>query len=238
MSDTKGDIYKAFLEVQKELRNPKFDSVNPHFKSKYASLAEVLATVKPVLNKYGLVLLQSMNCDNKVVAINTKILHVETGGEIDCGTIALPLPERGDNLVQAMGAVITYLRRYSILTALGVVGEEDDDAESVTQPSTPNTSEAKQRAIAMDSFRGLGVPASALKKLENQPLDRLRSLYAQLKVVMQKVEKAGLKATLVDVLEYEDVEDVVASFNKNSYAYLRWLESVRDKGDVGEVSKE
>lgn len=240
MSNTKGDIHKAFLEVQRELRNPKFDSVNPHFKSKYASLGEVLATVKPVLNKYGLVLLQSMNCDNKVVAINTKILHVETGGEIDFGTIALPIPERGDNVVQAMGAVITYLRRYSILTALGVVGEEDDDAESVTQSSASNTSEAKQRAIAMDSFRNLGVPTPVLKKLEGQPLDKLRALYPQLKAVMQKVEKTGLKATLVDVLEYEDVEDVVASFNKNSYAYLRWLEGVRDKraANVGEVSKE
>ena len=239
MSETGGIIFKALLEVQKELKNPKFDSVNPHFRSKYASLAEVLATVKPVLNKNGLVLLQLLNCDNKVVTINTKILHVESGEELNCGTIALPIPDRGDNLVQAMGAVITYLRRYSILTALGVVGEEDDDAESIT---TPNTSEAKQRAIAIDSFRNLGVPSSVLKKLESQPLDKLRSLYTQLKAVMQKVEKAGLKATLVDVLEYEELDDVIASFNKNSYAYLRWLEGVRDKGrdkgNVGEVPKE
>ena len=49
-------IAEALSAAQAELTDPPKDSVNPHFKSRYADLATVLKTVRPVLARHGIAL--------------------------------------------------------------------------------------------------------------------------------------------------------------------------------------
>ena len=44
-SDQINELAAALAKAQAELRNPVFDSQNPHFKSKFASLAQVRETL-------------------------------------------------------------------------------------------------------------------------------------------------------------------------------------------------
>lgn len=125
-------LWKAMLAAQLEMEHAAKDSKNPHLKNKYASLGSVLDTVKPILNKHGLVLTQYVMGVNQQMfpgstALVTKITHAETGVSTEDNQI-IPLPKSDP---QGMGSAITYARRYGVKTMLGI-NEEDDDANSAS----------------------------------------------------------------------------------------------------------
>ena len=121
-------LAKALVAAQKEMKNPAFDSTNPHFKNKFASLAAVREAVLPVLNKHGLAISQFPTAGEGVAGCRNILMH--EGGEkmeYDC---LLPLSK---NDPQGAGSAITYARRYSLQAIAGVVAEEDDDANAASE---------------------------------------------------------------------------------------------------------
>lgn len=104
------------------------DSVNPHYKNTYVSLEKLMEVVLPALNENNLVLLQlPTNVDGKP-ALRTQLLYEPTGESIE-DTMLLILDR--DN-PQGQGSAITYARRYSLMSILGLVADEDDDGESAS----------------------------------------------------------------------------------------------------------
>lgn len=124
-----GQLAKALATANTHITNPKLDSVNPHFRNRYASLGAILNAVRIPLASNGLALVQTVNTDNNTVAVETTLLHVS--GEWMAETVSMPFPERGT--VQQLGSLVTYLRRYSAAAVCGIVGEEDDDGEQDRQ---------------------------------------------------------------------------------------------------------
>ncbi len=117
-------IYKKLLEVQKEIGAIKKESENPFFKSKYFDINGLLAVVKPVLNKHGVVLLQSLSAyGDNCLSLNTKLVDSESG-EIVEDTCPIPV----NSEPQKIGSAITYFRRYALQSLLALEAE-DDDAE-------------------------------------------------------------------------------------------------------------
>ena len=57
-SESLTNLAAALVKAQGELRAVQKDSVNPHFKNTYASLDTILDTVRPVLKKHDLALVQ------------------------------------------------------------------------------------------------------------------------------------------------------------------------------------
>ena len=57
-TDSIAELAKALAKAQGEIENASKNAANPHFKSKYADLAEVLNTVRPVFSSHGLSVLQ------------------------------------------------------------------------------------------------------------------------------------------------------------------------------------
>lgn len=120
-------LAQALVAFQAEAPHIELDSTNPHFKSKFASLAGVMKTVRPVLAKHGLAIVQQpTNMDFEKPALLTTLLHV-SGASIVSDPFPLAVEKPGP---QAQGAALTYARRYAVLAILGLVGDEDDDAES------------------------------------------------------------------------------------------------------------
>lgn len=124
-------IYQKLLEAQKEIGAIKKDSDNPYFKSKYVDINGILAVVKPVLNKHGLVLTQALNVTEGHIGLNTAITDSESGQKIESNVF---LPEMSDP--QKTGSAITYFRRYSLQTLLALEAEDDDG--NVASGNTPN----------------------------------------------------------------------------------------------------
>ena len=137
-------IYKQLLEVQKEVGAISKDSKNPFFKSKYFDINQLIEHVQPVLNKHGLVLTQPI-IDGQVFSF---ISDVENG--LEKVSSGLRLPELNDP--QKLGSCITYYRRYTLASLLGLQAE-DDDGNKASKPKPVEkvkiTKEAYQTAIKM-----------------------------------------------------------------------------------------
>lgn len=115
------ELFAAISKAQAEVENATKGSTNPHFKSKYADLAEVLNTVRPTFAKHGLSLLQSTAFEGSLVSVTTVVAH-ESGGHVS--SVASCVPAKSD--AQGIGAATTYLRRYGLAAMTGVAQEDDD----------------------------------------------------------------------------------------------------------------
>lgn len=95
---------------------------NPFFKSKYADLPSILDEIHLPLSETGLVLSQFPDGDG----LTTILMHKESGEWIMAnGTMK---PVKSDP--QSMGSAITYQRRYSIISVLGLNVDSDDDGNA------------------------------------------------------------------------------------------------------------
>jgi len=128
MSLTIGKLSKALAAAQIELKNPGFDSKNPHFGSRYASLAVTLEGARTVLGKHGLAIMQP-TCDDPAAGlygVQTIISH-ESNEWIRSKTV-LPLAKSGrGQIVHEIGGLYTYAKRYGLCSMLGIAGDEDLD---------------------------------------------------------------------------------------------------------------
>lgn len=121
------DLSKSFCSAQAEFSAIPLDStVKVALKSGgsytfgYASLPNILSAVKPVLFKHGLAITQFVGKGDLV----TRLIHAS--GQFISETTELPFREA--MTMQERGSVISYMRRYTIVCLLGIVGDEDDDA--------------------------------------------------------------------------------------------------------------
>lgn len=117
----------ALVKVQGEIEHAHKNATNPHYRNKYADLTEVLDTVRPVLSKHGLSVVQFPGYVEGVATVETILTH--ESGEWMAGTAGARV-QKDDP--QGVGSAITYLRRYSLAAVCGI-GQEDDDAESASQ---------------------------------------------------------------------------------------------------------
>lgn len=131
------ELFTALAKAQAEVENASKSSSNPHFKSKYADLAEVLNTVRPVFSKHGLSIVQAPSFDGARASVTTVIAH--SGGGIIYST-ASAVPAKSD--AQGIGSATTYLRRYG-LAAMAGIAQEDDDGQAAAHNKKPNPTAGK-----------------------------------------------------------------------------------------------
>lgn len=158
MKNTK-TIYENLFEAKKHIGKISKDSKNPFFKSKYFDINGLLNAVEPVLAENGLLLLQPIE-DGKVI---TKIVNVADGVTIQS---EMTLPNLTD--AQKLGSAITYFRRYTAQSLLGLQAEDDD----------ANLASRKPKAKQLDWLAPSKVDA-AIKyaKDNNKTVEDLKRIY-------------------------------------------------------------
>ena len=129
ITDTCTDLFSALIKAQSEMGSAVKDSKNPHFRSRYASLAAVIDAVIPVLNANGVGVLQLPSIEGSEVRLTTILMH--SSGQRLSSTVGAPLGKKQD--AQAVGSAITYLRRYSLQSIMGLP-VEDDDGNAARRP--------------------------------------------------------------------------------------------------------
>lgn len=134
-------LYQALLSAKKNFKPIIKGAINPHYKSRYATLDGVLEAITPALHDAGLVLIQPLSVDT----ITTVLIHAESGEQL---SFAVTIPQLQDP--QKQGSVITYYRRYSVCAFLGVVAEEDDDGNATVQKT--NTQKSATSSAPKSSF--------------------------------------------------------------------------------------
>lgn len=119
-------LAEALSAAQAEFATVVKGSLNPHFKSKYATLPDFLEATRPALSKHGLVVGQQVNYDipSGTVILTTVLVH---GATKEAWTSQYPVIPGKAADPQALGSALTYARRYAYATIVGAVAEDDDD---------------------------------------------------------------------------------------------------------------
>lgn len=108
----------------------------------YVDLAEIMRVITPLLFKHKLVITQGLTSNG----LTTTLHHVRTGDKIESHCeIPTDVSLKGMNEFQVMGSAITYYRRYSISSLLGLVADKDTDAQG--------TQTAKKRTLDDKTFK-------------------------------------------------------------------------------------
>ncbi len=127
-SESIKEIAAALSKAQGQLKNAKRDKLNPFFKKKYADLASLWDTCRPVLSTNGLSIVQGVSSNEMNVNISTLLMH-NSGEWIESELIL----HAEKSTPQSMGSAITYGRRYSLSAMLGLVADEDDDGNEASK---------------------------------------------------------------------------------------------------------
>ena len=147
--DLMAPLFEALAKAQAE-----FESVTATsrvtFKNvdfKFAPLSDILAAVRPALNKYGLTLTQQTKHipfgNANGVKVVTTLLH-ESGVSYDIESVPVLY---NVNDIKNLGAQVTYLRRYEVKTLLGI----EADSEELDMDNVPYHSQSAQQTGNYDN---------------------------------------------------------------------------------------
>jgi hypothetical protein len=137
----------ALAKANAEINNPAFDKENPHFRSRFASLAAVRNALVPVYAKNGLSVLQDLQTTEKGVACYTHLLH-SSGEEKIFGPLVIA-PTKQD--AQGIAGAGTYAKRIALQGVACVVGDDDDDGETAVGRDTGSTNLQKSGWTGQDT---------------------------------------------------------------------------------------
>jgi hypothetical protein len=110
-------INQKLFALQQEIGAISKDAKNPFFKSSYFDINSLINNLNPLLKKHSLLLLQPI-INNEVHSV---IQDVDSDNRI---LSSIKLPEINDP--QKLGSCITYFRRYTLQSLLGLMAEDDD----------------------------------------------------------------------------------------------------------------
>jgi len=113
----------ALVALQSELTPVDKSADNPFFKSSYAPLPEIMKALQPLLSKNKLAISQFVTNLDGQSAMSTMLIHA-SGQVLTVPPQPLLLTKQDP---QSQGSAITYARRYGVMSALGLVADEDDD---------------------------------------------------------------------------------------------------------------
>jgi len=138
-------IYPALAKFQGLVQKIDLDGTvtikprdKPAFTFSYATLAHIIDKIKPAMKEAGLGYTQCVE-EGKLI---TTVFAAEDGS---CITSTFALPVSADP--KQVGGNMTYFRRYSLTSMLGIAAEEDKDAPEPTQGKPALTPKALESAV-------------------------------------------------------------------------------------------
>ena len=176
MSESVKELATALIAVQAELPTITKDKVakGEKFSYAYVGLDTVMPEALAILNKHGLALTQTVGTaeDGNGTTLTTTLLH--KSGEWLTDTQPLLLSKQDP---QGQGSAITYARRYGVMSALGMVADEDDDGQRgaragprTRQAQTPAKAKAKAAPKRQASATATAKPTAADNNKKAQTL--------------------------------------------------------------------
>jgi hypothetical protein len=119
------EMAKALISFHVKMDTVKKDATNPFFKSKYASLSNILEAIQVPMEEAGIAFTQFPNGEH---GLTTILMHGESGEYLQSDYIMHP----AKNDPQGQGSALTYQRRYALSAILGLNIDDDDDANTAT----------------------------------------------------------------------------------------------------------
>ena len=141
------NLLKALATFQQEV--PVIHKGTSGYGYTYADLPAIFEVINPLLKKHGLGFTQLI-CGQSVKTI---VFHAESGEQLECSTeIPQGVQLKGMNDFQVLGSAITYIRRYALSAALGLVTDKDTDVAGEQAPKEEKPTDNKE-------WLNIGTPA-------------------------------------------------------------------------------
>jgi hypothetical protein len=156
----------SLLNIQSELKAPK-NQYNSFGKYKYRSTEDILEAVKPLLLKYGCVMIISDSIHEKagIIFCESLIKFVDKEGKefFSAASAGIDPNRKGMDIAQSFGSSSSYSRKYA-LSALFLLDDSKD-------PDATNTHGKEEKPkLELDSITYEKCRAAYLKDKRNLPL--------------------------------------------------------------------
>lgn len=209
--DPTKELFAALAKAQAEIKTPKKTKKvdyqpekGARVKYNYADLADIIDAYREPLSKNGLSIIHTIVDNGQNFGLETILAH-ESGGCIS-SWYALPHPK--DVKPQIFGSELTYARRYSASSLIGIASEDDDDGQQAAQAkvrvesaqaATKPKTEEKPKAVRNEAPASSTEVKRVFSLLKDRNIDPNELLYYMRHVCQQETTK-NLKKSQVDDL--------------------------------------
>ena len=131
MTTAQDQIGAALAKAQARVRKARKNARNPHLRNEYADLESVIDATRGALAENGLALVQAPQVVEGAAGVRWTLVHA-SGQWMSGELMHAPGGAKGLRPAQADGVSISYARRYTLASLLGVaVGDDSDGAVEV-----------------------------------------------------------------------------------------------------------
>ena len=159
-------IIKAIIAAKQVMEKPSKDGVNPHFRSKYTTLDELLRCVETAIATQGLLMTKELLNGEGTVGCRITVYH-SSGEWMQSEDFYVPTQQTA----QGHGSAATYVLRYCIAAFWGLPAEDDDDGNNAMPNKKSNSTPVRPnpKSKALESI-------VALVKEKQIPLDQVKEI--------------------------------------------------------------
>jgi hypothetical protein len=146
-------LFTALAKAQGEFGIAIKNRYNPHFKSYYTDLDELIRVTRPALQKYGLCIKQGYIVIDDKLVFRTMLGH--TSGQFTESYIPIT-PDKPT--IQSLGSCLTYLSRYSykdilcIAIADDIVDNDGNDTDNEPAPEKPKVEPKIEKPVSFTNY--------------------------------------------------------------------------------------
>lgn len=177
------NILKSLADFQQEV--PVIHKGTEGYGYSYADLTEIFKIINPLLKKHGLGFTQPLDgCKVKTI-----LFHVESGETLESSTdIPQDVSLAKMNEFQVLGSAITYIRRYSLSSILGLVTDKDTDASGEQVKKNEPTEWLNLEDKKGNKTEQAKALEKAIEQGQNFTLQGIRKKYKVSKVVAEQLK--------------------------------------------------
>lgn len=199
------NIYIALAAAQSEMGPLVKGSNNPHFKSKYADLADLVTAVRGPLNNNGIAFFHCIIRTEAGQDMRTVLMHGESETSIECD---VPLIV-SKNDMQGMKSATTYAKRVGLESVTGIAADDDDG--NAAAKAAPRTISADQFIALRNAAEEAGVPeqkicaaygAPSLEQFPAEAFDRAMKKLAATIAAAKEAQKPTVADQIGDEIPY------------------------------------
>lgn len=164
-----GKLLVAFSKAKNTYEPIQQTGWNPHFKSKYSTLDDYFNATRLAMAKNDLDIIHQIITTGDKTEVVATLYH--SSGEF----IRSALPVNMGNNIQQVGSAITYCRRYTVQSLLGVEGdrESDDDGEAAVKPEQDKPKEtASKDSPSLGAAKVAQIIVGIMQVQTNDDLDK------------------------------------------------------------------
>ena len=165
------NIYKKLQLARQDFFNEgvKKSGINTHAEFKYFELEDIVPVASKIFEKYNCLFLVTFP-EDKAVGRFINLDNIEEELIVECKTTQIAEPGKFRmNEIQALGANITYMRRYLYFLLLDIIQDDDIDNQdnskiTSTKPVTPEKREEIKNNLTNSKEQADGLQIKALKE--------------------------------------------------------------------------